>query len=273
MDQHPVPRQITTFEFKLIGFLTIKQFIYLIVFIGLGLIVYGLTPIPILNILFGATVAGAGAAFAFIPINDRPMEIWVKNLIKRLTSPTQYIFRKENKPLVFLLGEDLSSNPQLIATHIDSQQKLNSYLTSKTPTTPTVNKKQLINNLFTSPMAFLGNKKPTIAQQTGELQKTDNPPQVSSPTKHPFITGLVKNHRETPLAGVLIYVKKNPTGEPIRILKSNAHGVFLSYNPLPPSEYFFEVKDPKHSYIFDTIKIKVENENNKPLEIRSKELI
>ena len=73
MDQHPIPIQITTFEFKLIGFLTIKQFIYLVIFVALGLLVYGLTPVPVLNVIFGIIVACIGAAFAFIPINDRPM--------------------------------------------------------------------------------------------------------------------------------------------------------------------------------------------------------
>jgi len=47
----------------------------------------------------------------------------------------------------------------------------------------------------------------------------------------------------------------------------------LSYNPLPQGEYFFEVKDPKGTYIFDTMKVKIENEKNNPIEILSKELI
>src|SRR3989304_5650035 len=94
MDHHPIPRQITSFEFKLVGFLTIKQFIYLIIFVALGFVVYSLFPIPILNIFFALITAGAGAAFAFLPINDRPLDVWIKNLLKRLTSPTQYQFKK-----------------------------------------------------------------------------------------------------------------------------------------------------------------------------------
>src|SRR3989344_5778848 len=88
MEQHPMPRQITTFEFKLIGFLTLKQFIYLVLFIPLGFIAYKLIAIPLLNILIAALVAGLGVAFAFVPINDRPLDVWIKNLTKRLTSAT-----------------------------------------------------------------------------------------------------------------------------------------------------------------------------------------
>lgn len=275
MDQHPIPRQITSFEFKLVGFLTIKQFIYLIIFVALGLAVYGLTPIPILNILFGIITAGIGAAFAFIPINDRPMEVWVKNLIKRLTSPTQYIFRKENKPIAVLVNTGLNSNPQLVATHIDSQQKLNSYLSTQTPPTPVNNKKQEVNTLISNPLSLLTNKpaQKTQQQQKNTSQRTQTKPSPAPSPKHPFITGSIKNHKETPLAGILIYVKKTANGEPLRILKSNAHGIFLSFNPLTPGEYFFEGKDPKGTYLFDTIKIGVKDINNDPILIVSKELI
>ena len=98
MEQHPIPRQITTFEFKLIGFLTLHQFMYLIVFLPLGYIVYRIFPIPLLNMVTGAFVAALGGAFAFLPVNERPLDVWIRNLFKRLTSPTQYMFHKENKP-------------------------------------------------------------------------------------------------------------------------------------------------------------------------------
>jgi len=160
MDQHPIPRQITTFEFKLIGFLTIKQFIYLIVFVALGFAVYGLFPIPIINILLGLTVAGIGAAFAFLPINDRPLDIWVKNLIKRLTSPTQYQFKKNNPPPAILVGL-VSSNPTTAASHLESQQKLSNYLGG--PPNTNLTQKQSVNNLLHNPPSILTGKKTASA--------------------------------------------------------------------------------------------------------------
>ncbi len=271
MDQHPIPRQITTFEFKLIGFLTIKQFIYLVVFVGLGLAVYALTPIPILNYLFGILTGSVGLAFAFIPINDRPMEVWVRNLFKRLMSPTQYGFKKQNVPIRALQDLTSGTNSQQVATHVDSQKKLNSYLAGKSPQSTTNNRKQTINNLITNPLTFLINKKsvsnnPTSSQQTAVVNGPKN-------IKHPFITGVIKNHKLTPLGSILVYVKKDSNSSPLRIFKSNLHGIFLSYNSLPPGEYVFETKDPKQTYLFDTMKVKIEKENNQPLEIHSRELI
>src|SRR5437763_879990 len=95
MEQHPVPRQITTFEFKLIGFMTLTQFIYLIVFVPAAYIVYQLFPVPILNILLAFVVAMMGVALAFAPIQGRPLDVWVRNIAKRLTSPTQYFYHKD----------------------------------------------------------------------------------------------------------------------------------------------------------------------------------
>ncbi len=279
MEQHAIPRQITSFEFKLIGFLTIKQFIYLLVSIPTGILVYYIFPVPILNFLLGLAVAGAGVAFAFIPINDRPMEVWVRNLMKRLSSPTQYFFKKHNPAIYFLKDLVFSDDPHRVMSHIDSQQKLSKYLSNKTQA-DNRKRNQEISSLFTDSFASLLGKKnkpqvaPTTAAPESSPQQTSGitpPPQPK--VKTPFLTGLVKNYKQTALTGVLIYIKKEPDSDPIRILKTNSHGIFATYNPLPPSEYFFEIKDPKGTFFFDTMKVKVESINEKPVEVISKELL
>lgn len=269
MEQHPLPRQITTFEFKLIGFLTIKQFIYLLISIPVGLLVYTVFPVPILNILLGLTVVLIGVAFAFIPINDRPMEDWVKNLIKRLTSPTQYFFKKQNPGIYFLKNLVFTDDPHRIMSHIDSQQKLTKYLSNKIPVN-NQNKKQAINNLFTDSFSSLLGKNKPQEKKPPPTNKLNN---LEPKVKMPFLTGLIKNYKQIPLTGILVYIKKESDSDPIRILKTNSHGIFTTYNPLPPSDYFCEIKDPKGSFFFDTMKIKVENVNEKIIEISSKELI
>jgi hypothetical protein len=269
MEQHPIPRQITTFEFKLIGFLTIKQFIYLLISIPLGIIVYAIFPVPILNIFLGLIVGLVGVAFAFIPINDRPMEIWVRNFIKRLTSPTQYFYKKQNAAIYFLKNLVFSDDPHRVMSHIDSQQKLSKYLNNKSAANDQ-SRQQEISHLFSNPLLSLMDKK-----NNSQLQTTPSPTLNQPPVnvKVPTLTGLIKNYKQTPLTGILVYIKKDPDSDPIRILKTNSHGVFATYNPLPPSDYFFEIKDPKGNFFFDTMKVKVENANEKPIEIASKELI
>jgi hypothetical protein len=270
MEQHPIPRQITTFEFKLIGFLTIKQFIYLIISIPVGILIFYIFPVPILNFFLGLIVALIGVAFAFFPINDRPMEVSVRNLIKRLSSPTQYFFKKQNPAIYFLKNLVFTNDPHRVMAHIDSQQKLSKYLNSKVPAN-NKNRSQEISNLFSDSFSSLLGKK-TI-KTVNPSSVTNNQPPIAKNIKTPTLTGLIKNYKQVPLAGILVYIKKETNSDPIRILKTNSHGIFVTYNPIPSSEYVFEVKDPKENFFFDTMKVKVENENIKPIEIMSREMI
>ncbi len=271
MDQHPVPRQITTFEFKLIGFLTIKQFIYLIVFIPLGFIVYVIFPIPIVNILFGLLVGAIGLAFAFLPVNDRPLDVWIRNMFRRLTSPTQYQYRKNNPPIYFLKNLFFAADPHRIMTHIQSQELLASYL-AKTSPAASSSQKQNINDLIHSPVLTKAKTQPAPSLPTTTSADVALAKKSLSTGKQAFFTGVVKNHKLIPIPGILIYVKDDQ-GQTLRLLKTNPHGVFATFNPLPEGEYNFEIKDSKNTYLFDTIKLKVENTNLKPLEFFSKELL
>jgi hypothetical protein len=268
MDQHAIPREITNFEFKLIGFLTIKQFIYVVIFVVLGLAIYLIVPIPVINVFLGIMVAAIGPALAFIPINDRPLEVWLRNLIKRLLSPTQYTYQKNNASPA-ALQNNFSYSSSTVSAHIDSQRKLSNYLSKNN--SGEKSKKQSINDLFQNPITSLFNKKPSTDQTTTNTQQQMVNTEQNS--KEPFISGIIKNHNLTSLSGVLIYIKKPEDPNPLRILKTNINGVFATFRPFPAGEYIFDVKDPNETYLFDTIKVKIENSNNKSIEIISKELI
>ena len=99
MEQHPVPQNVTTFQFRLIGDMTIKQFGYLAGGAILAYISYKL-PLPFffswpLAILFGI----GGVGFAFVPVEERPMDVWVMSFIKNIYSPTQFIWSHQAKPV------------------------------------------------------------------------------------------------------------------------------------------------------------------------------
>jgi hypothetical protein len=131
MEQHIVPRQITTFEFKLIGFLTLKQFFYLIIFLSSAYLLYIIIPLPLIKELVAFSVASCGLALAFVPIQDRPLDIWIKNIWKRLTSPTQYIYRK-TIPNVSLLDDIyIDSDPRITSYHRTAKKYLDNYTASK----------------------------------------------------------------------------------------------------------------------------------------------
>ncbi len=95
MEQHPVPQNVTTFQFRLIGDMTLKQFGYLCAGAILAFIAYKL-PLPFL-ITWPLTFAFAflGVGFAFIPVEERPMDVWVFSFFKSVYNPTQYIWSHE----------------------------------------------------------------------------------------------------------------------------------------------------------------------------------
>ena len=102
MEQHPVPQHIASYEFRLIGDMTLKQFAQLAGGAILGLIIYALPIAGILKwpliIFFGFI----GFAFAFLPINERPLSIWVVSFFKAIFTPTQFVWiRKPQKPEIF----------------------------------------------------------------------------------------------------------------------------------------------------------------------------
>lgn len=94
MEQHPVPQNVTTFQFRLIGDMTLKQFGYLCLGAVLAYISYKL-PLPFF-FTWPMTVFFAllGIGFAFVPVEERPMDVWVMSFFKSIYSPTQYIWSR-----------------------------------------------------------------------------------------------------------------------------------------------------------------------------------
>lgn len=273
MEQHPVPRQITTFEFKLIGFMTLKQFIYLIIFVPIAYIVFSVFPIPVLNFLLAAIIALFGVALAFVPINDRPLDVFIKNFLKRMSSPTQYFYNKTGQK-VAVNGQ---LDPKSAANLADAKQKLEIYLEmTRVKNQKTEQTAANHTPLDESMLGGQGEAEPedeaVVVTQTVE-EADEKPAQEEKVDENkPYLVGEVKNNKQSPLPGVLVYIK-NPSGKPVRLLKTNPNGVFATFNPLPKGEYTFEVKDPKGKFFFDTMKMDLEGQNLQPIEFFSKELI
>jgi hypothetical protein len=94
MQQHPIPQNVTAYEFHLIGNMTVKQFLELGAGIGVGVVIYS-TNLP-MYIKFGLIIfaVGAGAALAFLPFDGRPLDKMVIVFLKAVYSPTQFIWQK-----------------------------------------------------------------------------------------------------------------------------------------------------------------------------------
>lgn len=98
MDQHPIPQNVTGFQFKLIGAMTVKQFGYVAAGVIAAVILYyvplkGLFGV-LTKIIFIPLFGAGGALIAFVPVDGRPVDVMASNFMKALLAPNQYIYRK-----------------------------------------------------------------------------------------------------------------------------------------------------------------------------------
>ena len=105
MDNHPIPQDVTGFQFKLIGSMTIKQFAYVMAGVILAVILYYL-PLPepfgiLLKMFFIPLFGGTGIALAFIPIEGRPIDVMLGNFFRALFMPNQFVYHKTGRLLSF----------------------------------------------------------------------------------------------------------------------------------------------------------------------------
>lgn len=97
MEAHPIPQNVTSFEFRLIGDMTLKQFGYLATSIGIAYLIFVIFAFnyPYISWPLIFLFAGGGFAFAFVPIGSRPLDHWLKAFLKAIYSPTKRSWKKE----------------------------------------------------------------------------------------------------------------------------------------------------------------------------------
>lgn len=132
MEQHPIPQQISSYEFRLVGDMTLKQFGLAAGGALIALLFYAM-PLP--GIFRWPLMIGSvslGVAMAFFPLEERPLQTWIFAFFKAVYSPTQYIWQKQaQKPEIFEETTTLSvkTPPVAAGANID-QEKLDDYLSS-----------------------------------------------------------------------------------------------------------------------------------------------
>lgn len=87
---HPIPQNVTNFEFHLVGDMTLKQFGYLAAGLGFAFLIFTTlsTVQPIIAWPLIIISALLGVAFAFLPIQERPLDHWVGAFFKAIFQPT-----------------------------------------------------------------------------------------------------------------------------------------------------------------------------------------
>ena len=104
MEQHPIPQQISSYEFKLVGEMTLKQFAKAAGGIIIAILIYKTKLLAIFKWPLMFISGGLGLALAFIPFEDRPLETWIVSFLKSIYAPTIYTYKKKNENWLDLSG-------------------------------------------------------------------------------------------------------------------------------------------------------------------------
>jgi len=127
--QHAVPQNIMDVEFKLIGDLTMRQFIYLFVFGVIAYIIY-VSMVGVFKWPLTLFFVLLGLALAFVPIQERGMDEWFVNFLKAVHSPSQRVWKKESLLPPAFTYQNLAVVRQELITlaPTSSRRKLEEYL-------------------------------------------------------------------------------------------------------------------------------------------------
>lgn len=89
-ESHPVPQNVTSFEFHLVGDMTLKQFTYLAAGLGIAYLtfIFLAKPAPLVAWPIILISALFGVSFAFLPIGERPLDHWASAFIRAIFKPT-----------------------------------------------------------------------------------------------------------------------------------------------------------------------------------------
>ena len=121
--QHPIPQQISSYQFRLVGDMTLKQFFQVAGGALIALLIYssGLPgyvkwPLILISFLFGV-------ALAFFPVEDRPLSKWIYLFLKAIYSPTIYVWKQIREAPYFApeVAEVTPTAPQAQDTQISGE--------------------------------------------------------------------------------------------------------------------------------------------------------
>lgn len=121
MEQHPIPQQISSYQFKLVGDMTLKQFFQVAGGVVVSLIFYSSPLHPFIKWPFILFSAGMGAALAFLPFEERPLERWIFAFFRSIYSPTLFFWRKTEKPPIFYTEEAVAPAITAVANNTPAQ--------------------------------------------------------------------------------------------------------------------------------------------------------
>ena len=300
MEQHPIPQQISSYEFKLVGDMTLKQFLKAAVGIILAILVNSTKLMVLvkwpLMLLFG----GGGLLLAFVPFEDRPLESWIISFIKAIYSPTIFIYkRKANKNWLDLdltkntkqseedivvgkirsplLGNKIKDSISTMGIKVNKEEnkgqeiKATENIKTEIKVIPREIKNEEIKNEDKSEIKTEDwrDQKVDLNLKTEKLAATGKVifgtiPMPDIPETPNVVVGMATNIEGKIVDGVIVEIQ-DENGNPSRVLKTNSLGQFKTTTPLADGRYLIIAE--KDGYNFDRVNIDLKGQIVQPVKI------
>lgn len=302
MEQHSIPQQISSYEFKLVGEMTLKQFLKAAVGIILAILINTTKIVVLVKWPLMLLVAGGGLAIAFVPFQDRPLEGWIVAFIKSIYSPTIYTYKRKATKNWLDLDLTKVTKEENIETDIEKEQKIkiksafgeNRFKQTVDILTTHQEKEEVVvkEPSFTKVSEGEGKKveaivKPEVIKENNlaatdwrdtkanlnlkseRLEATGNAvfgniPMPDIPETPNIVVGMATSNDGKIVDGVIVEIQ-DENGNPTRVLKSNSLGQFKTSTPLANGKYLIVAE--KDNYQFNRVNIEVKGEIIKPIRI------
>jgi hypothetical protein len=110
MEQHAIPQNVSSYQFKLVGDMTLKQFFQLAGGALAGIIFYSAPLLGIIKWPLAVLSVILGIGLAFLPLEERPLEKWIFTFFKAIYAPTIFSWVKTSTPPKFFQDETPASS-------------------------------------------------------------------------------------------------------------------------------------------------------------------
>jgi hypothetical protein len=202
MREHPIPQDITNYRFHIIGSMTLKQFAEVAIGCVVAFIIYSTNLPELVKWPLLLSAVGLGAAAAFLPIEERPLDHWIITFIKVLYKPTQFYWKKQAAiPEPFLYN---SAGGDQQETELDlspaRRQRIKEYLTSVSLRETDGDFSQSEQQQITSVLSLFQAPLPKMA-----VSSTPTTPPVQKPKLSVRVRKLRSSDHRAPVGEVVVY--------------------------------------------------------------------
>jgi hypothetical protein len=302
MEQHPIPQQISSYEFKLVGEMTLKQFLKAAVGIVLALMINATGLVFFVKYPLVLAFGGGGLALAFVPFEDRPLETWILAFLKSIYVPTIFTYKKRadknwlniDYTRAKFIEEEKEGEERIIP--IKNQSRVTEFINSL-PSVKRVEEDEnqelsIKNQVLNIEKEEENNEKLEIKNENKEeiegkiedwrevkanlglksekLEATASAtfgaiPMPDIPDLPNLVVGMVTNHEGKIVEAAIVEIMDN-TGNPVRVLKTNPLGQFRTSTQLSDGNYLIVTE--KEGCKFDRVEISLTGKIVEPVKIQ-----